>query len=246
MSEAPQTTPAQTLGNDEAARSQTGEIIDQTTQTPATKAEATPTPEPTPEPKLEGGTSSPQDPPKPIETPKTTDAYTEFKAPEGYKLDSKLIEEVTPIFKELGLTQDQAQKLVTLQAQQMIAAAKGPQTTYETMRNGWRAEVSADADIKAYTLDGKTGLDAVKIDIGRAMATLDPKLATDFKAAMDLTGAGDNPAFIKAIWRLSQGISEGKPVSGRNPSPHGQTDPTKPARPSAAQALFPSLPSAGR
>lgn len=171
-------------------------------------------------------------------------AYTDFTAPEGYKLDPALIAEVTPLFKELGLTQDQAQKLVTLQAQQMIAAARGPQATYETMRNDWRAAVSADSDIKAYNLDGKSGLDAVKIDIGRAIGTLDPKLATDFRAAMDLTGAGDNPAFIKAFWRLSQQISEGKPVSGKGPSPLGQSDPSKPVRPTAAQSLYPNLPSA--
>jgi hypothetical protein len=58
---------------------------------------------------------------------------------------------------------------------------------------------------------------------------------------MDLTGAGDNPAFIKAFWKLSQHVVEGKPAPGGGPSPHGQVAVGQAQRPSIAQAMYPSL-----
>ena len=240
------TPPPQTpLPNDAAARSPTGEILEPsqiakpTTPTPeAPKLNADGTPAPT---------STPQDP-KAADTPKPeakpTDGYTAFTAPEGYTLDPKAIEAVTPIFKELGLNQEQAQKLVEVHAKQMIDAAKAPQSTYETMRNDWVAKAKSDPDMAKAVNGDKTGLEAVKLDMGRALNALnDPTLAAEFKAAMDLTGAGDNPAFIKTFWKLSQFITEGKHVSGTGPSPHGQQAPGTTTRPSAAAALYPNLPS---
>jgi hypothetical protein len=232
MSEAP-------LMNDEAARSPAGEILDQsavTTQTSTTETGSDPAKtqdSPAPSTETKDGTSvltKPADDkaPKP-DAPKAPDTYADFKAPEGYTLDPKAIESALPIFKELGLTQDQAQRLVTQQAQLMIEAAKAPQATYERTRADWQASVLNDPDIKAASSGGKVGIDAVKVDIGRALTALgDIKLASDFKAAMDLTGAGDHPAFVKAFWKLSQLVGEGRHVSGAGPSP--------------AKALYPGLP----
>jgi len=57
---------------------------------------------------------------------------------------------------------------------------------------------------------------------------------------MDSTGAGDNPAFIKAFYKLAQRVTEGSYVQGRGPAevtaPGGR-------RPSPAQAMYPNLPS---
>lgn len=236
------------LPNDDAARSTTGEILDarDTPAAPTADGSTTPTPTTPTEPsepttKAEDAKAPAATDAKPAPTTGAPEKYADFAAPDGYTLDAKLIETAAPIFKELGLTQDQAQKLVSLQAQQMIEAAKAPQAAYEAMRQEWRNKVSGDAEIKAYATEGKTGTDAVKVDIGRALATLPPDVANEFKAAMDVTGAGDHPAFVKAIWKLSQSVIEGKPVSGRGPSAHGQVDPSRPAKPTPAAAMYPNL-----
>jgi hypothetical protein len=240
------------LANSTEARSPTGEILDRSSTTALT-----PTPTitlTTPDPALSADTSKTTETPDgkttlteaktPPATPVVPEKYADFKAPDGFALDTKALESATPIFKELGLSQEQAQKLVDFHTAQMIEAAKAPQATVDTMRADWRAKVSADTDIKAAVAGDKTGIDAVKVDIGRALGKLDPALAGEFKSAMDLTGAGDHPAFIKAIWKLSQFVGEGTHVAGKGPSPAGQTNPSAPARPSAAQALYPTLPSA--
>lgn len=239
MSDISQPTPppaAPTPMNDDLARSPTGEILDQSTPTP------TPTP-PTSNPPSEP-TSTPKDPAaepkKDGEAPKVPDAYAAFTAPDGYTIDPKTIEAAAPIFKELGLSQDQAQKLVDFHTQQMIAAARAPTDTMDTMRNDWQGKVKSDPDLAKAVNGDKTGLDAVKLDIARAYAALPPDLAADMKKAMDLTGAGDHPAIVKGIWKLAQFVTEGKHVSGSNPSPHGQTPPNA-APPSAAKALYPNL-----
>lgn len=236
------------LPNDAAARSPTGEILEPAqiaAQTPPTTPQAPPTnPDGTP---AQTSTPNPQEPPKPEAKPeagKAPDTYAAFTAPEGYTLDPKAIEAATPIFKELGLTQDQAQKLVQFHSEQMIAAAKAPESDMVAMRNDWQAKAKADPDMAKAVNGDKVGLEAVKLDMGRALNAIgDPALAQEFKAAMDLTGAGDHPAFIKTFWKMAQFITEGKHVAPNQPSPHGQRPPGTTERPSAAASLYPNLPS---
>jgi hypothetical protein len=58
---------------------------------------------------------------------------------------------------------------------------------------------------------------------------------------MDYTGAGNNPAFIKAFWKMAQALTEGGHVAGTGPAPIGQKPPGAAERPTAAKALYPNL-----
>lgn len=200
------------LANDPAARTETGEIIDRSATPPAT--------EPAPEPKSE--TSAPE-------------SYTDFSVPEGHTLDAAAIESATPLFRELGLTQDQAQKLVDFYSTQVGKINAENEGYMETMRTQWREELKADKDI-----GGK--LDQVKVEIGRAIDRLPPTVREPFKEAMNLTGAGDHPAVIKAIHAFASLIGEGTHVSGKGPSADGQSKTGVATRPSAAQSMYPNLP----
>lgn len=247
MNDQVSTPPVPPLMNDDAARSPTGEILDQST--PSTTL-TPPAAEPTPPTNDTPPTPPAVDPTKPVDPAKPAapatgapETYAAFKAPDNYTLDEKLIAEATPLFKEMNLSQVDAQRLVDFHAKALIDAAKAPAADYAATRAEWQAKTLADPDIKAYSLDGKTGLDAVKIDIGRALAALgDTALETDFRRAMDTTGAGDNPAFVKAFWRLSQKVGEGKHVSGSGPSTAGQRAPGTTDRPPPARALYPNNP----
>jgi hypothetical protein len=164
-------------------------------------------------------------------------------------LSKETLEAATPIFKELGLSQEAAQRLVSFHAEQLKATLPSAQeSAYTEMRKDWATKTLAHPEItSAVDKDsGKTGIDAVKINIGRVLGALgDATLANEFKAAMDLTGAGDHPAFVRALNKLAGLITEGRPVTGKGPSPEGQRAPGTASRPSAAQALYPNLPSAG-
>ena len=165
----------------------------------------------------------------------------EFKAPEGGTLDEKAIAEVTPIFKELGLTQEQATKLFDIAAKRDLAAAEAGRKAFDEMRAGWRGDIVKDPALG----DGKDGLrPEVRANIDKAVQAIgDAKQVSAFKAAMDQTGVGDHPAFVAAFNTLGKLLSEGTLVKGGNPATTGQTAPGAAVRPSPAQAMYPKLPS---
>jgi len=200
------------LANDAAARTETGEIIDRSTTPPANES--------APKPESSGAPES----------------YTDFSVPEGHTLDAAAVEAATPIFRELGLSQDQAQRLVNFYSKQIGKINSENEGFMETMRTQWREELKADKEI-----GGK--LDQVKVEIGRALDRLPPTVRDNFKAAMDMTGAGDHPALIKAVYEFSKLIGEGSHVSGSGPSADGQSKTGIASRPSAAQSMYPNLPS---
>jgi len=171
---------------------------------------------------------------QPTEKPTGPAEYTEFNVPEGYTLDPGINTEAKNIFKTMGLSQEHAQQLVDFYVAKSTEAQNAPFQVWNEMQEKWVKEIKADPTIGPR-------LNEVKTTISRAIDGLnDPKLAQDFRAAMDFTGAGNNPAFIKAFYKLAQMVTEGRHVSGNGPSPAGQGDRSRPA--SAARAMYPNLP----
>lgn len=167
------------------------------------------------------------------------DSYEAWKVPDGFEIPEATLTEVNGLFKELGVSQEAGQKLVDFYAKQVQAQIEAPYEAYANLRKGWRDEAYADAEI-----GNKTELNPkVRETISRALDGLDqPEVVAKFKEVMDLTGAGDHPAFIKVFNWLAQKAVEGKHVSGKGPADSG-----KPAVPrTPAQAMYPNLPSANQ
>ena len=163
------------------------------------------------------------------------EAYEAFKVPEGTELDAEVAKEAGTLFKGLNLSQAAAQQLVDFYVKKTNESFQQPFNTYQDIRKGWVEEAKGHPEI------GKN-LDQVIATVGRAIDGLgDAKLASDFRAAMDFTGAGDNPAFIRVFYKLAQMVTEGGAVKGTGPAATGQRSPTE--RPAtAAHALYPTLP----
>lgn len=246
------------LANDPAARSETGEIIDQakvpltekaTTDTTTTEAKPTGTTDQTTEPKTEStepktSLLNTEDKKPAPDDKKPTDLgdYKPFTVPEGYELNPEIATEASSIFKELGLNQDQAQKLVDFYGKQVqtrdSSATTAAETAWADTNAEWQKQTLADPELGPHI--GK-----VKETISRALDSLgDAALTKDFKQVMDMTGAGNHKAFVKAFYRLAQAATEGRHVKGSGPTVDSQRAPGQ-GKPSAAQALYPSLTSAG-
>lgn len=186
----------------------------------------------------EGGESKPDKASK--GAPET---YADFKVPDGYTLDPEIKGEVEGLFKGMNLSQADAQKLVDFYTKQTQEAMDAPYRVYREMTDGWRRDAEAHPDLKGKLGPGQE----INVRIGRFLSALpDQKLASDFRSLMDLTGAGNHPAFIRVIDHLAKAVSEGTHVNGRGPSPGGQSEPGKGGEPNAAQALWPNLPSSSR
>lgn len=235
-------TPAPTTDPAGIARTATGEITTQ--PAPESTASTTPSPEGTTLLTEPAKTEAPK-----TEAPKETKAlevapekYEDYKVPEGYEIAGELKTEIDGLFKGMGLSQTDAQKLVDFYVTQTKDAFQAPFDAYKEMTDGWRKDAMDHPDLKGKLGPGQE----VNVRIGKFLSGLpDQQLAADFRALMDLTGAGNHPAFIRVIDYAARMLGEGTHVAGNGPAPGGQSAPgSRP--PSAAQAIFPNLPSSGR
>ena len=71
----------------------------------------------------------------------------ELTAPEGQELDAAAVEAFTPIAKELGLTNAQAQKLTDLHAAAIQREGQATLDRHVGMVDGWSKETAADPEI---------------------------------------------------------------------------------------------------
>lgn len=220
-------------------RTPTGQIVDQgqttqpsvtTPQTSTTTESTTPEPTQATEKSLasqDGRSLANQEAGGPPEK------YEAFKVPEGFELDEAAHKEASEMFRGMNLTQGDAQKLVDFYSKNTLEAVNAPYDAWRKTQEEWVKQVKADPVIGPR-------LNEVTTTISRAIDTLgDAKLAADFRAAMDYTGAGNNPAFIRAFYKLAQMVTEGGHVAGRGPSAAGQ-QPNRTARP-GARAMYPNL-----
>jgi hypothetical protein len=133
----------------------------------------------------------------------------------------------------MNLDQSAAQKLVDFYVGKTNEAVNAPYEAWRQTQQEWVKQVKADPVIGPR-------LNEVTNTISRAIDGLgDAKLAQDFREAMDYTGAGNNPAFIRAFYKLAQKVTEGGHVAGRGPSEAGQR--RQGEVPSAAAAMYPNL-----
>jgi hypothetical protein len=140
-----------------------------------------------------------------VEAPVVPEAY-ELTAPEGITLDAESVADATPVFKELGLTNDQANKLMPVAKQfaDRIVAAGQKQIldSIATERAAWLNEAKADADIggqhwNASMTTAATALDALGFTKG-----------SGFRNLLDESGLGNHPDMIRAFVKIGKAVAE--------------------------------------
>lgn len=214
------------------AQTPTGEIKDQTT-TPLTETKT----DPKPEAKVEETLLNKKDETKPSGAP---EKYADFTVPKdladkGFELDPAAVAEVLPTFKELGLSQEGAQKLMEAYAKVSMKNADAAVNSVVEMRKDWQTK-----SMTQFGADKLKPGGAIHVAISKTLDSLGPELSAQFREAMDLTGAGDHPAFIAAMKAFSERFIEGTHVGGNGPSKESQSRPGS-GIPSPAKAMYPNL-----
>jgi hypothetical protein len=139
------------------------------------------------------------------DTDQSLDAYADLKAPEGMELDGALIEKATPLFKELGLNQEQAQKLTDFYASEIQASTQRQVESFDQLKQDWLTEVKSDKEVGGDKLDQSVQLGKVALDkFGTPELT---KLLNDF-------GLGNNPEMIRFMARVGKLTQEDDPGNG--------------------------------
>lgn len=171
------------------------------------------------------------------------ETYSDYKVPEGYTLDPEVKTKADTLFKGLNLNQEQAQSLVDFYTAETKEAFEAPFNAWTDLTQQWRDEASNHPDLK-----GKMGPGGeVSTRVAKALASIgNADLVTDFRKLMDITGAGNHQAFIRVLDHFAKLATEGTPVRGQGPSEHGQSDSGRATNRTAAQAMYPHLPSNSR
>ncbi|HGE6735229.1 TPA: peptidase [Serratia marcescens] len=119
----------------------------------------------------------------------------EFTPPEGQELDANALAVFEPIAKELGLSQEQAQKLVDIypQIQQQQADAWSKQVS------DWGEQVKADKEI---------GGDKFNASVGAAQRALDQFGNPELREYLNASGLGNHPALVRFCAKVGKAMAE--------------------------------------
>jgi hypothetical protein len=132
------------------------------------------------------------------------EAY-EFSLPEGMTLDQGLLDKATPTFKELGLTNEQASKLVGIYAEHVKAMGEGAGEAAESWYQERRTQEIAQANeaglstIKADPEIGGNQFDAVR---SRVVEAVGAKGTPELRQTFDKLGLANDPEIVRFINRL--------------------------------------------
>jgi len=154
--------------------------------------------------------TKPQDGQKGAEQTETEDKtqapaeYTDFTMPEGVTASPELLTEFKGAAKELGLSQEQAQKLVDLQSKFVLASAKEQQEQFTQLGNEWAAETK-----KALGTSFAT-------EMRFAAKARDQFASPELVQLLNDSKLGNHPEVVKLFIAIGKAVSEDGFVSGRN------------------------------
>lgn len=125
--------------------------------------------------------------------------YAEFSMPEGLQVDGELLARANPVFKELGLSQEQAQKLVDLKAAEVLDGIE----KFHQQRAEWAESCKTDKEIGGEHFHANIGL------AQKALNTyFDPTALEVLKSA----GLDNHPDVIRGLVRIGkQHLMEDQP-----------------------------------
>lgn len=130
----------------------------------------------------------------------------DLTAPEGFALDAESVALATPVFKELGLNNEQANKLMPVAAQFAERIQQQGQQAIlaevQAQRKAWAEEAQNDPEIGGARFKETTELAAKALD---AMGY--PK-GSPFRSFLTDSGLGNHPEMIRLFRKIGEKVSE--------------------------------------
>ena len=183
------------------AETMLGEPENQNTEgTPATAATAEPEVKAT-----EGQQAQQQQKQEPAKAepakPAAPEKY-EFKAPDGQQFDPEVLKAYEGVARELGLSQEGAQKVLDAVAPKL---QEQQQAIIDKAQAQWAESSKADKEF---------GGEKLKANLAVAKKALDKFGTPELRKLLDDSGLGNHPELIRAFYRAGKAISEDGFVSG--------------------------------
>jgi len=153
-------------------------------------------------PKEEGKPAGESKPPVKQEAP---EKYADFALPEGVTMDKAMLEKASAEFKAMNLSQEQAQKLVTIQAEHAKAMNAEIINSFKKQVSDWK-----DQTVKLYgnEFEKKSGV---------AAAAIDRFGSPELRQLLNDTGLGNHPDVVKFFVSVGEKMAEDQPGEGKKP-----------------------------
>jgi hypothetical protein len=155
---------------------------------------------------------------KPAGVPEVYD----LKAPEESGLGEADIKAISDRARDLGLSQEQAQKLLDQEASARVAAVKAQQETWAKQVGDWESAVKADKDI---------GGDQFPATVKHCRLAVERFASPALKQALNETGFGNHPELVRCFAAIGKAMAEDTPINGK---------PTSGPPKSPAEILYPN------
>lgn len=140
--------------------------------------------------------------------------YEDFTFPEGFQADKSRLETAVRVFKELGLSQEAAQKLIDLDVAREQEGVKANQKYWDDLKEKWEGEVKADPEI------GGDNFEQTNV---YAQAALKEFGGEKLSEALDMTGMGSHPEVIRLFAKVGKAMSDDKFHFGRGGGQEGKS-----------------------
>lgn len=137
--------------------------------------------------------------------PVVPEAYAFNNLPDGYSISEEQLAAFSPVLKELGLTQEQADKLVAFDAQRSLAAAEASQQQAIEFRNKqvgeWETALRSDAEFGGANFDANVAV---------AQQFLTDFGSPELSAFLAESGLGSHPEVVRMFHKAGKELGEGK------------------------------------
>ena len=127
------------------------------------------------------------------------DTYADFTLPEGMDIDEAALTEAIPVFKELELTQAQAQKIVDIQAKLVQAGSEKQVNDFNQLMTDWRTQTENDSEI---------GGDNFNENVNIARAAIGAYGTPELKQLLEEQGVGNHPEVVRFMVRAGKTLKE--------------------------------------
>jgi len=125
--------------------------------------------------------------------------YEDFNTPDGVELDKDALAEFVPLVKEMGLSQEHAQSLIDLQLKFSQQVVEDQAKAWSDLKSQWTKAAESDPEY------GKGAYDASVLTARKAMREVG---TPELQKALEETGMGNHPEFIRFFYRVGKAIGE--------------------------------------
>ena len=139
------------------------------------------------------------------------DEYEAFTLPEGMEMDKDMAEQVTPLLKDLGMTQENAQRLIDFYSDGVQRVHDATVQAWADRQEQWQQESEDDPEYGKGNYDDSLAI---------AKSAVRELGGTALMKAIEETQMGSHPEVIRAFWKIGKamkedGVNIGKAAGGQ-------------------------------